>query len=144
MSDAVALDLFIQDFVRTNRLLNQHLDWPALVNRRTIEGAAAVRVLEFNSSGHTYLATATYMLLPDRDTLRIEFIRAIPVVEEHRFDYLRMLSANTHLSLESHMVGSVMIISLRTRHRGLLNIDFVVRGGDMATVPTEPLFCGTV
>jgi hypothetical protein len=142
MSDAVALDLFIQDFVRTNRLLNQHLDWPTLVNRRTIEGTAAVRVFEFNSSGNTYLATATYMILPDRDTLRIELTRTIPVVDEHRFDYLRMLSTTTHLNLESRMVGSTMIVSLRTRHRGLLNVDFVVRGGDTVVAPTEPVFCG--
>jgi len=141
MSDAVALDLFIQDFVRTNRLLNQHLDWPTLVNRLTIEGTAAVRVFEFNSGGHTHLAMATYMILPDRDTIRIELTRSIPAVDEHRFDYLRMLSTNTHLNLESRMVGSTMIVSLRTRHRGLLNVDFVVRGGDTVVAPTEPLFC---
>jgi hypothetical protein len=141
MSDAVALDLFIQDFVRTNRLLNQHLDWPTLVNRLTIEGTAAVRVFEFNSGGHTHLAMATYMILPDRDTIRIELTRSIPAVDEHRFDYLRMLSTNTHLNLESRMVGSTMIVSLRTRHRGLLNVDFVVSGGDTVVAPTEPLFC---
>jgi len=139
MSDAVALDLFIQDFVRNNRLLNQHLDWPTLVNRSTIGGG--VRVFQFDSGGHQHLAVATYMILPDRDTLRIELTRAIPVVEEHRFDYLRMLSANTHLNLESRLVGgSTMIVSLRTRHRGLLNVDFVIRGEVVAA--TEPLFCG--
>lgn len=141
MSDAVALDLFIQDFVSTNKLLNQHLDWSKLVNGRMIEstGTAAVRVFQFESGGHTHLAVATYMVLPDRDTLRIEMTRAIPVTEEHRFDYLRMMSANTHISLESRLLGSTMIISLRTRHRGLLNVDFVVRGE--AEAETEPLFC---
>lgn len=140
MSDAVALDLFIQDFVRTNRLLNQQLDWPTLVNRRMIESAGSARVFQFESGSHTHLAVATHMVLPDRDTLRIELTRAIPATEEHRFDYLRMLSATTHISLESRLIGATMIVSLRTRHRGLLNVDFVIRGETVAE--TEPLFCG--
>jgi hypothetical protein len=112
------------------------------VNRRMIEatGTSAMRVFQFESGAHTHLAVATYMVLPDRDTLRIELTRAIPVTEEHRFDYLRMQSANTHISLETRLVGeSTMVVSLRTRHRGLLNVDFVVRGG--AASETEPLFC---
>ena len=143
MSDAVALDLFIQDFVRTNRLLNQHLDWPALVNRRLVEGGpAGPRVFQFESAGHQHLAVATYMVLPERDTLRIELTRAIPVTEEHRFDYLRMLSANTHISLDARLIGTTMVVSLRTRHRGLLNIDIVIRSLGETPEVTEPLFCG--
>lgn len=143
MSDAVALDLYIQDFVRTNRLLGQHLDWPALVNRRLVEGApAGPRVFQFDSAGHQHLAVATYMVLPDRDTLRIELTRTIPATEEHRFDYLKMLSATTHLSLESRLVGPTMVVSLRTRHRGLLNMDIVIRSLGETPEETEPLFCG--
>jgi hypothetical protein len=141
MSDAVALDIFIQDFVRTNRILGQHLAWPALVNRRLVEGwPGGPRVFQFESAGHQHLAVASYMVLPDRDTLRIELTRSIPATEEHRFDYIRMLSTATHVSVEQRIVGQNMIISLRTRHQGLLNVDFVIRGDKVAE--TEPLFCG--
>jgi hypothetical protein len=143
MSDAVALDLYIQDFVRTNRLLNQHLDWPSLVNRRLIEALpAGPRIFQFESAGHQHLAIATYMVLPDRDTLRVELTRTIPATEEHRFDYLRMMSVNTHISVESRLVGPTMIVSLRTRHRGLLNVDIVIRSPGESPEETEPLFCG--
>jgi hypothetical protein len=129
MSDALAIDLFIQDFVNTNKLLNQHLSWDMLVNRRFAE-AGVTRVLSFESGGSTHHAIARMVILPEADWLRIELTRAVPVVDEggHRFDCLRMLSARTHTDIEVKSDGeSTLIVRLTTKHRGLMNLVFVVR-----------------
>jgi hypothetical protein len=140
MSDAVALDIFIQDFVRSNKLLNQTLPWVALVNRRTAE-SAPLRIFRFESGGVVHLATATYMMLPEKDCLRIEFAHAIPVTEEHRFDYLRMISTQTHTHMTHSVVsGNMVRISLSTRHRGYIDVEVVIRGD--APVGEDPVCCG--
>jgi hypothetical protein len=139
MSDAVALDIFIQDFVRTNKLLGQTLNWLALINRRTAE-AAPLRVFRFESGGFAHLATATYMVLPDKDCLRLEFNRAIPATDEHRFDYLRMISTQTHTQLTHTVAGDMVRLSLSTRHRGYIDVEIVIRGG--VPVGEDPVCCG--
>lgn len=131
MSDQVALDLFIQDFVNTNKLVNQHFDWSSLVSRRWAENSAT-RIYEFQSEGQTQYARAQYVVLPDAEWYRIELTRIIPPVEEHRFDYLRMLSATTHAQLlisgaGSGNTGEPVYVRLLTRNRGLINMLFVIR-----------------
>jgi hypothetical protein len=126
MSDAVALDLYIQDFVVSNKLLNQHYPWPSLVSRRFLEPGP--RVFSFQSGGQTHYAVASYIALPDADWLRIELTHPIPSVEEHRFDCLRMTHAATHTRLEIEAVGSnTVLVKVLTRNRGLINVVFVVR-----------------
>jgi hypothetical protein len=130
MTDALAIDLFIQDFVNTNKLLNQRVPWETLVNRRFAESGAA-RVLSFESGGTTHHAVARFVILPDSDWLRIELTHTIPNVDDggHRFDCLRMLSARTHTDLQVDKDGATLIVRLSTKHRGLMNLVFVIRDG---------------
>ena len=128
MSDAVALDLFIQDFVTTNKVLNHHYDWPELVNRRFLEDEL-LKVFQFESSGTTHYAIGRHLALPDADWFRIELTRSIPHVEEHRFDYLRMMQTTTHMGLVVEKEEGVVLVKLTTRHRGLVNVVFVIRDG---------------
>jgi len=123
MSDAVALDLLIQDFVTTNKVLNSHYDWPALVNRRFLDDGL-IKVFSFKGG----LAVGRHIALPDADWLRIELTHQIPAVDEHRFDCLRMMQANTHTGLVVEKIGeSAVLIKLTTKHRGLVNIAFLIR-----------------
>ena len=126
MSDQVALDLFIQDFVNTNKLLCQHTDWASLCNRRWADDAVP-RIYEFISGGQIHYARAQRFQLPDGDWYRIDLSRPIPVVDEHRFDCLRMLSAQTHTRLISEVSSGAVLVRLLTGNRGLINIVFVVR-----------------
>lgn len=131
MTDALTIDLFIQDFVNTNKLLNQRVMWDSLVNRRFAE-TGATRVLSFESDGHVHHAVARFVILPESDWLRVELTHAIPSIDDggHRFDCLRMLSARTHTDLQVEREGtSTIIVRLTTKHRGLVNIVFVVRDG---------------
>jgi len=134
MSDQVALDLFIQDFVNTNKILNQHVDWATLVSRRWSEGPT--RIYEFQSGGATHYARGGMLVLPDSDWYRVELTRTIPALgtgEEHRFDCLRMLSAQTHTQLVA--TAEPVIVRLLTRNRGLINVVFVVRDATGITNP---------
>ena len=135
MTDALAIDLFIQDFVNTNKLLNQRVPWETLVNRRFAE-TGATRVLSFESDG-IHHAIARFVILPDSDWLRIELTHAIPALDDstHRFDCLRMLSARTHTDLQVEKDGSTLIVRLATKHRGLANLVFVIRDGLALTNP---------
>jgi len=135
MSDAVALDLFIQDFVNSNKVLNSHYDWSALVNRRFLEDSLT-KVFSFQSADKQCYAIGRHLALPDADWLRIELTRAIPAVDEHRFDCLRMMQSSTHTGLTSEKVGeNTVIVKLTTRHRGLINIVFVIRDSLEVTNP---------
>lgn len=126
MSDQVALDLFIQDFVNTNKLLGTHLSWASLCNRRWADYAAP-RIYEFSSVGQTHYARGQRCELPDGDWFRIDLARPIPAVEEHRFDYLRMMSAQTHAHLSVEASGGAVLVKLKTGNRGLINVVFVIR-----------------
>ena len=136
MADALTIDLFIQDFVNTNKLLNQRVSWDTLVNRRFAE-SGAIRVLSFESEGVTHHAIARFVVLPESDWLRIELTHMIPSIDDggHRFDCLRMLSARTHTDLQTEKDGNALIVRLTTKHRGLVNIVFVVRDGLALTNP---------
>lgn len=129
MSDPVALDLYIQDFVTTHKLLNSHYPWTSLVNRRFLEDGL-LKVFQFQSGGVTHFAVGQHLALPDADWLRIEMTRPIPTVEEHRFDCLRMMQASTHMGLDIESVGdATVIVKMTTRHRGLINVCFVIHDG---------------
>ena len=127
MSDAIALDLYIQDFVVSNKLLNHHYLWSSLVSRRYLE--PGIRVFSFESGGQTQYAVGSYLILPDSDWLRIELAHDIPAVEEHRFDCLRMTHAATHTRLEVETEASTgsILVKVLTKNRGLINIVFVIR-----------------
>ena len=127
MADPVALDLFIQDFVTTNKLMNMHYPWGSLVNRSFTDDGLT-KVLEFKSGGVSCYAVAQPLALPDSDWIRIELVRAIPSIEEHRFDCLRMMQESTHVGLDVEKVGTdTVIIKMTTRHRGLNNMAIVIR-----------------
>jgi hypothetical protein len=128
MADPVALDLYIQDFVTTNKLLNSHYPWNSLVNRQFVDDGLT-KVLSFQSGGSVCYAVAQHVALPDADWLRIELTRAIPDIEEHRFDCLRMMQSGTHVGLEVEKISTGVIVKMTTRHRGLVNVAFVIRDG---------------
>lgn len=131
----VALDLFIQDFVLTNRIMNTHCDWATLVSRRFQESGPATKVYRFaTSDGTQYHARSQILALPDSDWLRIEMDRPATSLEaeEHRFDCLRMMQQNTHASFTVETDGATVLVKLTTRHRGLLNVVFVMRSPAIA------------
>ena len=133
MTDPIALDLFIQDFVNTNRLLNQNYVWNSLVSRRYVEDGKR-RIFRFQSGGRDSLAVGQFLVMPDADWLRIDMSRTeIPALpaEDFRFDCLRMMFQPTHYHMEVTRDGieGAVIIRLHTRNRGLVNIAFVIRAG---------------
>lgn len=121
------IDLFIQDFVRTNKLVNRHCDWSSLVNRRFHEDGMR-KIFSFQSGEAIHFAVGELIAFPDIECFRIELTHPIPTDTEHRFDCLRMLHANTHIDLSVEQ-GDPLIVRLTTRHRGLVNIVFVIRDG---------------
>jgi hypothetical protein len=127
MSDAVALDLFIQDFVKTNKLLNSGIPWATLVSRRHADDGVR-RVYEFQSEGSVHYAVGQLLHLPDSDWYRIELWRPIPIVDEHRFDCLQMMQQTTHTTLQVDHEDSNILVKLTTRNRGLVNMVFVIHG----------------
>lgn len=123
------VDLFIQDFVRTNKLVNRHCDWDTLVSRR-LQDDGAKKVFSFESDGATHYAVGEHLALPDADWFRIELTHPVVADAEYRFDCLRMMHAHTHVDLTLTMEpGSPLIVRLTTRHRGLINVLFVIRDG---------------
>jgi hypothetical protein len=133
----VAIDLFIQDFVLSNKILNQHLDWSTLVSRRFQESGPSIKVFSFKSGEQDYIAVAQNLACDDGDYLRIQMSRppASMGAEEHRMDCLRMMHQSTHSMMSIEPVGEKVIIRLTTRHRGLLNIAFVLNDVPMTTNP---------
>ena len=100
-----------------------------MVNRRFLEDGL-IKVFNFQSGGALQYAIGTHMALPDADWLRIELTHPIPVVDEHRFECLRMTHAGTHTGVSVEKVGeTTLLVKLTTRHRGLVNVVFVVRDG---------------
>jgi hypothetical protein len=104
-------------------------------------------VFEFTSAGNKHLAIGRWLALPDGDWFRIELthplsdLPADPTV--HRFDCLRMMHATTHggcvVEGDTASPTPVFFVKLTTRHRGLMNLVFVVRDGiAAATTPCNP------
>jgi hypothetical protein len=134
MSDIVALDLFIQDFINTNKLQGQHSDWRSLCNRRWADYPAP-RIYEFTSNGQTHYARAQRYDLPDAQWYRIDLSHPIPQVDEHRFDMLRMTSAVTHSQISVESTPGAVIVRLKTGNLGLINVAFVFRDTTGITNP---------
>jgi hypothetical protein len=121
------IDLFIQDFVRTNKLVNRHCDWSTIANRRFHEDGMR-KIFSFESGEETHYAVGELIALPDMECFRIELTHPLSKDIEYRFDCLRMLHANTHVELSIVQLDP-LIVRLTTRHRGLVNIVFVIRDG---------------
>jgi hypothetical protein len=139
MTDQICLDLFIQDFVNTNRLMNQNHDWNTIVGRRYVEDGKR-RIFRFQSGGRDSLAVSQLMAMPDADWLRIDMVRTeIPALpaEDFRFDCLRMMFQLTHYHMDVSRDGidGAVIIRLHTRNRGLVNVAFVIRSGNAVENP---------
>jgi hypothetical protein len=131
----VALDLFLQDFVNTNRIRGAHVPWETLCARRSFE-TGIPSVFRFESGGQEHFATGQVLNLPDADWFRIELTHTIPEATEHRFDYLRMLFPITHTDLKvDTMDTGIVLVKLTTRHRGLMNMVFVIRDGEAVRNP---------
>jgi hypothetical protein len=131
------LDLFIQDFLTTNRLLNAHVPWLTLVSRRFVESGAQRKVFSFQSGGSEHFAVGTLLDLPDGDCFRLELVvPAGAVAEEHRLDCLRMTYVATHTAHEVSLSSDGRtVIRVATRNRGLIPIVFVVREGPALEMP---------
>lgn len=123
------LDLFIQDFVLSHRILNQRASWSALVSRRFVESGAQRKVFQFRSGDADHYAVGTLIDLPDGDCFRIELTHGgARAAEEHRLDCLRMMSTDTHNGMEvTRPDEGTVVIRLTTRNRGLINVTFVIR-----------------
>jgi hypothetical protein len=137
MSDTVALDLFLQDFIQTNKILGTTLPWPTICSRRFVEDGAT-KVFRFVSGEKEYLARGRVLHLPDAAWFRIEMTREIPAVPEHRFDYMRMMHGATHAGLEIDARGDAVLVKLVTRHMGLINVVFVIRSGEQLPSSSDP------
>lgn len=126
---SVVLDLFIQDFVKSNQIQNQHVDWNTLVNRRFAE-TPGIKVFSFESGGAQHFAVGQMLVLPDAEWFRIElFHTAATGTDEHRFEMLQMLSGWSHTRLSTERpTDTSLIVQLQTRHRGLVNVLFVIHG----------------
>jgi hypothetical protein len=135
MADTVSLDLFLQDFIQTNKILGTTLSWSAICARRFVEDGAT-KVFRFISGDKEYLAIGQLLHLPDAAWFRIDLTRDIPDVPEHRFDYMRMMHGTTHAGLEIDARPDAVIVKLTTRHMGLINVAFVIRPPAMQT--TDP------
>jgi hypothetical protein len=135
------IDLFLQDFVTSHRILNQRCTWTALTSRRFLESGAGRKVFQFQSGDANHYAIGTLLDLPDGDCYRFELVHSAArglAPEEHRFDCLRMMSAETHNGLTvSRPEGQegTLVIQLTTRNRGLMNVAFVVREGLTLAAP---------
>jgi hypothetical protein len=135
------IDLFLQDFVTSHRILNQRCTWTALTSRRFLESGAGRKVFHFRSGEADHYAVGTLLDLPDGDCYRFELVHPATRglgAEEHRFDCLRMMSADTHNGLTvSRPEGQegTLVIQLTTRNRGLMNVAFVVRDGLTLSAP---------
>lgn len=129
------LDLLIQDFVTTNKLMNQHYEWTTICSRRFHEDGLK-KVFTFESGGKTCYAIGEHLALPDADWFRIDLIHSVSNTNEYRFDCLRMMSTETHIGLKAEHAKQALLVKLTTRHRGLINIVFAIRDG----LPLDEVF----
>ena len=123
--DPLVYDLFIQDFVKTNKLLNRTIPWDTLVSRRFVEDGKR-KVFQFKSGDSDLYAEGEHILLPDTDWFRIRLPHTVEDTEP-RFDCLRMTIQHTHYNLECTRENDALYIKLFTRNRGLVNVVFVIQ-----------------
>jgi len=135
--DPLAYDLYIQDFVKTNKLLNQTIPWETVVSRRFVEDGKR-KIFQFQLGEATEHAVGELIVLPDAEWFCIT-MKGLPItelpVESLRFDCLRMTSQNTHYTMETSRDGDTLFLRLTTKHRGLINVVFVIKNNAPATHP---------
>jgi hypothetical protein len=114
------LDLLIQDFVSSNKLVNQNVSWDTLVSRRFENGRRRV----FSYSGNS-VAIGEHLDDADGEWLQITLTTEKPIeeVDNLRFDCLKLMYANTHYTMT---VEKDLLIKLLTRNKGLINVVFKV------------------
>ena len=135
--DPLAYDLYIQDFVKTNKLLNQTIPWETVVSRRFVEDGKR-KIFQFQRGETKEYAVGEMVVLPDAEWFCITMngLESDFEVENLRFDCLRMTSQNTHYSMDTTCDGDTLILRLLTKHRGLINVAFVIR--NKAPLSTHP------
>jgi len=134
----MSLDRFIQDFVQTNKLMNQYVPWSQFVLRSRIEDGRPVHVYSFESGGTEQIAVAQRIALPDAEYYRVRLTHPLldaPLLDESelRFDILRILQESTHTRIQViSEPASFIAILLTARHGGRANILFVIEGSKAA------------
>lgn len=119
-----ALDLLIQDFVTTNKLVNQNVTWDTMVSRRFENGR--VKVFQYSE---TKVAKAEHKDLADGEWLVItlDMVKGLDSDSvEYRFDCLKLMHAVTHYSMTVEKEERSVTVKLLTRNRGLMNVMFVI------------------
>ena len=131
----MSLDRFIQDFVQTNRLLDQYIPWSQFVLRSRIEDGRPTHVYSFTSGGSEHIAVAQRIALPDAEWYRIRFTHPLLATamnelpeSELRFDILRILQESTHTRIQVTAGASFIAVQLSARHKGRTNILFILEG----------------
>jgi hypothetical protein len=116
------IDLLIQDFVTTNKLVNQNVSWDTLVSRRFENGRRRV----FSYSG-TSIAIGEHLDDADGEWLSVTLTTDKPIgdLDNLRFDCLKLMYANTHYTMTVEK-DSCLQIKLLTRNKGLINVVFKV------------------
>lgn len=121
----MAFDLLIQDFVSTNKLVNQNIPWDTLVARRFENGRR--KVFQY---GGAKVAEAEHMDMVDGEWLIVKLSRPAESDMESldvaalRFDCLKMMHAVTHYEMSVEKEDGAVQVRLRTRNRGLMNVMF--------------------
>lgn len=144
------LDLFIQDFVTSHKISNNRHSWKTLVSRWFAESSPATKVFQFSSGGSEHYAIGTLLGTPTGDVYRIEMTHCGRGNEEElRLDCLRMMSAETHTTIDiqkfvTSQKEEIAVISLTTRNRGLMNIAFVIRFTDKSLQTPFLWGCGNI
>ena len=118
-----SIDLLIQDFVTTNKIVNQTFNWDRLVSRLFENGRRRI----FTYSGEK---TAIGEHLDDKDgewfSITLTTDTEIGDVDSLRFDCLKLMCAQTHYTMTIEKEKN-LVIKLLTRHKGLINVVFHVQ-----------------
>jgi len=120
------LDLLIQDFVSSNKLVNQTITWNTLVSRQFENGRR--KIFHFNGDK---IARSEHVDMADADWLVIELPRPVAElgdVDSLRFDCLKLMYGPTHYAMTVEKDGDAILIKLLTKNRGLMNVLFNIRG----------------
>jgi hypothetical protein len=112
-------DLLIQDFVTTNKLVNQTVTWDTLVSRRFENGRR--KFLQYKGDRD---AVIEHIDMYDGEWVVIH-LNHEPLdlsADSMRFDCLRLMHATTHMSMTVEKDNDVVTVKLFTRNKGLMNV----------------------
>jgi len=116
-----SLDLLIQDFVTTNKLVNHNIQWGFMVSRRFENGRR--RIFDYNRG----VAIGEHVDMGDAEWFVIELTAPNVPVESLRFDCLKLMYGPTHYTMSVNKEESTIVIRLLTKNQGLMNVMFKVR-----------------